>query len=76
MKTIIFLLCLLPFTYPLCAFTGMPTGLPPKKNRHPAPPVLYSDPNEPCPYYTGKPVCCNHFQQMAMRTNFFVSVAT
>lgn len=57
------------FTYSsqMCAFTGSPKGLPPKRNSRPTPPITYSEPIEACPYYTGKPVCCNRYQHLIMR---------
>ena len=68
MKTILafMLIAYVSFVHPLCAITGAPTGQPPKRNSRPTPPVIYDDPIDACPYYTGKPVCCNKDQQASM----------
>ena len=53
--------------YSMCSITGMPSGMPPKKNLHPTNPIIYdNEVFDICPTFTGKPVCCNKNQRDAL----------
>jgi len=53
-----------------CSFGGGISHHPPKKFEIPIPPKLYNHSIDACPYYTGKPVCCDQIQQDQLSQNF------
>lgn len=53
-----------------CAFGSSPAHFPPRKYANPIPPKVYPGVNDPCPYYTGKPVCCDELTQSQLKDDF------
>ncbi len=70
---VVILIQIFPLADSLCVMNGMPKGQAPKKFTHPTQPVTYPGPIEACPYYTGKPICCNRLQQTVMSTLYCMS---
>ena len=59
-----FLSIFLYIAHARCVMLGSTgTNEPPIKLDPPADPVLYAQENVACPYYSGKPVCCNEEAQ-------------
>ena len=53
-----------------CSFGGGLPNHPPKKYEIPIPPKIYNNSIDACPYYTGKPACCDQIQQQQLLQNF------